>query len=196
MEVNLQHIYYAHRPRQLYFYTMCSSLFKGKTLEEIEKLQSVLADELKKETGYVLVLGAYEREGHAIIKGDLYEGEDLEIRGLLAVSIDQYQKGTQRRSVVCPECQISMTIPGDQDKFLCSRCKKEWELQLTDEEKRFEEFKAWSVGLAFWAEEKPLRDKVKDFLVSIPQTIKDKPESVTGPSGLVALILRILGVRT
>jgi len=161
-------------------------------LEEMEKIQKILTGELE-EAGYVLVLGGYEREGHVIIKGDVYEGGVLALRGLFTIKTERYQRMTQQRSVACPECKITLNIPKDQDKFQCPQCKKEWTLKLSEEEKKFEEFKAWSVGFAFWAEEKSLREKVKEFFEGIPETIREKPETLTGSSGLIGWILRLLG---
>jgi len=146
-----------------------------------------------KEEGAVLILGGYERRGHIVIKGEVYEGGDLTLRGLLAIEKERYQRMTQQRSVTCPECAITLSIPKDQETFLCPKCKKEWKLQLSEEEKKFDEFKEWNVGFAFWAEEQTLRDKVKDFFASITEKMKEKPETVVGPAGIIDVILRAFG---
>jgi len=61
-------------------------------------------------------------------------------------------------------------------------------------EKEFKEFKAWSFGFAFWAKEKTLREKVKEFFAEIPKAIREKPEIITQSSCYSVLISRLLGV--
>lgn len=158
-------------------------------------LKKILIKELKDvgEEGYVLVLGGYELQGYIMIKGNVFQGDNLILMGSIAIEKDRYQEMTQQRSVSCPECRIAISIPKIQEKFVCPNCKKEWTLQLSEEDKKFSEFKNWNIGFTFWAEEQTLRDKVGDFLASIPEKIKEKPEALVGSSGLLGYILKGFG---
>jgi len=166
----------------------------SRTLEEMERIGKILTEELAEEGGHVLAIGGHEREGHVIVKGDLYSGETLTSRGLVMIKTEYYQRITQLRPVTCAECGHAFHVARNLERFQCPKCKKELQLDLSEEDKKFEEFEPWSIGLAFWSKEKSVGEKVKEVFEGIPKTLREKPETVIGSSGLITLILRFFGV--
>jgi hypothetical protein len=77
--------------------------------------------------------------------------------------------------------------------FLCPHCKKESPLQVSEYDKKFMQFKNWTIGFTFWGEEQTLRQKIGNFFINIPQKMSDKPEAIVGGSGVSGILLRIFG---